>query len=173
MADITMPGDIGGEGYGLDLNPDFLGGRNEGLQGPHPEKADNVRTAYDVKGLHGRLNELKDDDLKAIPILPPGTPLEQGATYIDLRKREPVEFRAMGGMEAGNNNWIVPKTEVPYPLWNRLIGVDNPERLDEADEGTTDASGNRKAALARTPSGVPEAESGESPDLQSYHGETS
>lgn len=37
----------------------------------------------------------------------------------------------MGGMEAGANNWYVPKTEVSYWLWNRLIGVENPERLDE------------------------------------------
>ncbi|MBD2247419.1 hypothetical protein [Nostoc sp. FACHB-888] len=41
---------------------------------------------------------------------------------------------AMGGMEAGSNNWYVPKTEVSYQLWNRLIGVQNPERLDQASE---------------------------------------
>ena len=30
--------------------------------------------------------------------------------------------------------YYVPKTEVDYRLWNRLIGVDNPERLGEADD---------------------------------------
>src|SRR4051812_8026984 len=98
MADSTMPGDIGGEGYGLDLNPDFLGGLNEGLRGSHPEKADGIRTAYDIKGLHHRLHGIEDNDLKGIPVLPLGTPLEQGATYLDLREEHPVEFTAMGGM---------------------------------------------------------------------------
>lgn len=40
----------------------------------------------------------------------------------------------MGGMEATDNNWYVPKSEVSYQLWNRLIGVQNPERLGEASE---------------------------------------
>jgi len=26
----------------------------------------------------------------------------------------------MGSMEAGSDNWYVPKTEVDYQLWNRL-----------------------------------------------------
>ena len=30
--------------------------------------------------------------------------------------------------------WIVPKHGVDYQLWNRLIGVDNPERTGEASE---------------------------------------
>ena len=35
---------------------------------------------------------------------------------------------------AGPANWYVPKTEVDYQLWNRLIGVHNPERLGLAGE---------------------------------------
>jgi hypothetical protein len=139
MADATMPGDQGGEGYGLDLNPDFLAGQNRGLQGSHPEKADDVRTAYDIKNLHNRLNDFEDDDLKGIPVLPPGTALEQRATYIDLRESQPKEIKARAGMKAGQKNWYVPKSEVDYVVWNRLIGVTNPERLDQADEGASDA----------------------------------
>lgn len=116
--------------YWQDLNPDFLAGENYGDQGPHPEKT--AATAYDVKGAHRQLQELADDELKQIPILPTGSRLEQGATYIDLRAPSPREFAATGNMEAGPDNWYVPKTEVPYPLWNRLIGVRNPERLDES-----------------------------------------
>jgi hypothetical protein len=37
-------------------------------------------------------------------------------------------------MEAGPENWYVPKSEIDYQLWNLLIGVDNPERLGRADE---------------------------------------
>ncbi len=40
----------------------------------------------------------------------------------------------MGGMEVGPDNLYVPKTEVGYQLWNRLTGVNNPERLGEDSE---------------------------------------
>src|SRR5437868_14701865 len=115
------------EGLRADLNPDLMAGQNIGLEGYHPEKARGVKTAYDVKGVHDRFQSLGDDELKQIPILPAGTRLEQGATYIDLKEREPKEFTARGEMEAKPTNWFVPKNEVDYQLWNRLIGVDNPE----------------------------------------------
>src|SRR5437667_7810699 len=92
------------------------------------------KTAYEIKNLHDRLQDLHDDDLKQVPILPEGARLEQGATYIDLREHDPREFTARADMVAGPANWYVPKTEVDYQLWNRLIGVDNPERLGLADE---------------------------------------
>ena len=60
--------------------------------------------------------------------------LEQGATFIDLKLFEPREFSARGDMLAGDDNWYVLKSSVPYPLWNRLIGVENSERLDQADD---------------------------------------
>jgi hypothetical protein len=113
-----------------DLNPQFLEGENYGLQGPHPEKQ-KPRTAYDVKSAHSLLQGMEDTDLQEIPIMPSGSRLEQGATYIDLCSEHPAEFTATGNMQAGGDNWYVPKTEVPYWLWNRLIGVENPERLDE------------------------------------------
>src|SRR5688500_5558420 len=70
--------------YDRDLNPDGMAGRNVAGQGPDPEREGTARTAYDVKAVHGRLNDLTDDELKAIPILSAGTRLQQGATYIDL-----------------------------------------------------------------------------------------
>jgi hypothetical protein len=39
----------------------------------------------------------------------------------------------MGDMVAGASNYYVPKDNIDYTLWNRLIGVTNPERLDIAD----------------------------------------
>lgn len=113
-----------------DLNPQPMAGRNYGLEGTHPEKAE--LNAYEVKELHSQLPGYTDDELKQITLIPPGSRLEQGATYIDLNDSERQEFTAMGGMEAGANNWYVPKTEVGYQLWNRLTGVQNPERLGEA-----------------------------------------
>jgi hypothetical protein len=112
-----------------DLNPDYMEGQNPGI-----EEREDYRTAYDIKDLHNRLQGYNDADLQGIPVLPPGARLEQGATYIDLRAGKPEEFTARGDMEADPNNWYVPKNEMDYRLWNRLISIDNPERLGDAGE---------------------------------------
>jgi hypothetical protein len=91
------------------------------------------RSAYDMKDMHERLPDLQDDDLKQIPVLPSGSRLKQGSTYVDLGG-ERREFKATADMVAGPNNRYVPKAEVDHELWNRLIGVDNPTRLGRADE---------------------------------------
>jgi len=116
--------------YWQDLNPDFLAGENYGLQGPHP--AQNAAAAYDIKGAHDRFQNWNDADLRQIPIMPPGSRLEQGATYVDLHAPELREFTAIGNETAGQDNWYAPKDLVPYPIWNRLLGVDNAARLDQA-----------------------------------------
>src|SRR5438876_1005504 len=54
--------------------------------------------------------------------------LEQGATYIDLASDAPREFTATGDMVANRDHCYVLKSAVDYTLWNRLIGVENPER---------------------------------------------
>ena len=117
-----------------DLNPDYMEGQNRGMEGQHPEKAEGVRTAHSIKDLHNRMEGYNDTDLQAIPIMPVGARLEQGATYIDLREDNPQEFSARGDMETGPDNWYVPKSEVDYQLWNRLIGVETPERLADTGE---------------------------------------
>jgi len=38
-----------------------------------------------------------------------------------------AEFTATGERSAGPYGWIVAKKEVPYELWNRLIGVEMQE----------------------------------------------
>lgn len=113
-----------------DLNPQPMAGRNYGLEGTNPEKS--APTAYDLKELHEHLPDYTDDELKQIPILAPGSRLKQGSTYINLRDPGRQEFTATGDITAGEQDWFVPKTEVSYPLWNRLIGVQDPKRLDEA-----------------------------------------
>lgn len=115
-----------------DLNPYPMAGQNVGIEGLHPEK--DAHTAAEIKELHSLLKGYTNDELKQIPVLPSGSRLEQGAKYIDLKDPEHKEFTAMGSMEAEPDNWYVPKTEVGYQLWNRLTGVQNPERLGEANE---------------------------------------
>jgi len=117
-----------------DLNPNAGAGVNDGNPAAHPEKAAGAATAHDLKAVQSRLQEFADNDLKEIVILPRGSRLAQGATYIDLHDAAPREFTAMGGMEAGEANWYVAKSDMDYVLWNRLIGVTTPERLDQAGE---------------------------------------
>src|SRR5437773_2941661 len=87
------------------------------------------RTVYDLKDAHRMLEGFTDDALKQIPVLWPGTRLEQGAVYIDVRDPHRREFKAMGDMVADSDHWYVAKHAVDYELWNRLIGIDNPDRL--------------------------------------------
>jgi hypothetical protein len=116
------------EPYQHDLNPNAMAGQNIGLGETEPSR--HAPTAYDVKSAHRHFHEFTDDELKQIHILPTEGRLEQGATYLDLMNLDVGEFTATGEMRAGPNNWIVAKKTVPYPLWNRLLGVETPERIE-------------------------------------------
>ncbi len=133
------PADQKPDEWQQDLNPNSMAGRNVGLEGPHPEKEQDAPNAYEIKELHRLLEGYTDDELKQIRVLPQGSRLEQGATYIDLMDPERKEFTAMGSMEANSNNWYVPKTEIDYRLWNRLTGVENPDRLGETNTNSLNA----------------------------------
>jgi hypothetical protein len=113
-----------------DLNPDRMEGQNIGRSsvGGDPR----ARTAADTKALTERLTEFTNDELTAIPIVPVGARLKQGATYLDLRDPAPVPFSASGEMVARETNYYTPKAEVPYEYWNRLIEVLSPGRLQDA-----------------------------------------
>jgi hypothetical protein len=130
-----QPGEQNLDQYDRDLGPNGMAGRNVPGQGPNPARDGSARTAYDVKAVHKRLNNLTDDELKAIQILPEGTRLQQGATYINLLG-DRREITATGDMSAEKGTAYVPKDSVDYQFWNRLIGITNPERLGEAGEGT-------------------------------------
>ena len=124
------PGEQHPEQWRRDLSPNAMAGQNLGAAGPHREK--DGPAAFDIKDLHERLPDFTDDQLKQIVLVPQGARLEQGATYIDLQDAQRREFTATGDMEAGPGNWYVPKSEIDYVLWNRLIGVQDPERLGTA-----------------------------------------
>ena len=128
-----VPGDQHPEEWRRDLNPDPLAGQNIGLHSSAAEK--EAPPAYDVKDIHRQFHGFTDEELKRIPILPAGTRLEQGAVYVDLQDPNLRELTARGDMSAGPQNRYVPKKEVDYQLWNRLIGIANPERLgDQSDQ---------------------------------------
>jgi hypothetical protein len=115
------------EPYQQDLNPDAAKGLNWGLAGPHPEK-NSPRTAFDAKDVHAWLSEFPDDQLQRIPLMPPASRLEANATYVNLADPDRRSFTAEGNEDVGDGDSIVPKAEVDYELWNRLLGVDDPRR---------------------------------------------
>ena len=114
------------DGFDRDLHPDSMAGQNIGPVSDESHRGG--RTAFDVRSIHRALRDWPDDELKQVPVLPEGTPLQQGATYINLREPRRGEFTATGGMRAAADDAIVPKDEVPYPTWNRLRGIDDVER---------------------------------------------
>lgn len=108
--------------WARDLNPTRLAGQNIGIPG------DGLPNAYDMKDVHRSLTGFTDDDLRQISIVPQGERLRQGATYLDLCDPRRDEFTATAEMSAGSGQRLVPKNEVPYTLWNRLRGIDDPQR---------------------------------------------
>jgi hypothetical protein len=112
--------------YDRDLSPNHLAGQN---LGPITDDANRPhRTAFDIKPIHRALREWPDEELKAIPVLEEGSPLRQGATYINLADADRTEITAMGNMQVGPGEAFIPKDDVPYTTWNRLRGIDSPER---------------------------------------------
>ena len=124
------PGGQHPEEYRGDLNPNAGAGQNNAAATSEVSAAD--RTAFDDKELHGRLPGLTNDELKQIVLVPAGDRLEQGATYFDIAQPARGVFTATGAMLAEEYQRLVPKAAVDYVLWNRLTGVTNPDRLDEA-----------------------------------------
>ena len=131
---FTQPKDRTPDDFDHDLHPNSGAGVNHQQLGANPEMA--APSAETMEELHVILSDFNNDELRRIMILQPGDRLEQGATYLDLRKPDREEFKATGEMVVGppNINLIVPKSQVDYQLWNRLRGVDNPERTGQADD---------------------------------------
>ena len=123
------PSDQEPDQWQKDLNPNPMAGQNHGVETTQEDVYD--LTAYDLEELHDRLSDFTNQELQQIPVLKPGTRLQQGATYINLNDPLPQEFTGMGDMSAEDSNYIVPKSNVDYQLWNRLLGVENTERTGE------------------------------------------
>ena len=107
------------------LSPDHLAGQNIGAE---PDREVGFATAHDMRDLHCSLSRLSDDELKRVPVIRSGERLQQGGTYLDLRDPRRGEFTATGDMAARPANASVAKDQVAYDTWNRLRGIDDPER---------------------------------------------
>lgn len=98
---------------------------NTRSDGPHL-CADDPRTANDEKEAHRQLVDWTEDELKQVPLLPVGAPLEPGATYVDLRDPARRAFAATGEMHVPSDGLYVPRSEVDERTWHRLLGVRAP-----------------------------------------------
>ncbi|HEY7849503.1 MAG TPA: hypothetical protein VIC27_05520 [Ktedonobacterales bacterium] len=87
--------------------------------------------AGQLKDLRTRLPGLTDAELERIPVEPEGYRLRAGSTYVNLRDPSLTPFVAIGGMIAEPGSALAPKTATDYLLWNRIVGVESPEQLDE------------------------------------------
>lgn len=67
------------------------------------------------------LADFNQDELDQIPVVQVGARLRPRAVYVDLRAPVRREFMA-DGQAATHDNAYVPKAEVEYELWNRLVG---------------------------------------------------
>ena len=115
-----------------DLNPDPLGGQNIGEHVVDHEPG--TRAASEDKEAIELLHDFRMDELQEITVLRSGARLEQGATYVDLRDESRRPFRATAQMVAGEHNRYVPKSETPYPFWNRIIGAEPAERQESSQQ---------------------------------------
>src|SRR5262245_10284226 len=120
----------GPEPYHHERNPEAAG-PNVARIGPHPEKHHSL-TAYDVKEAHRQLVDWTDEELKQVPLMPVGARLEPGATYVDLREPARREFTATGDMHVPSDGLYVPKSEVDFRTWNRLLGIRTAARIGQA-----------------------------------------
>lgn len=123
------PNDRKDDEFQRDLNPDSRAGNNVSVAS-EPGRFD--RSAADIKDLYDRLGDYTTEELRQIPILPTGTRLKQGAKYINLLDPLRQEFTAMADQSADEGDYIVPKAQMSYDLWNRLTGVDDPDRLADS-----------------------------------------
>jgi len=83
-------------------------------------QVEQVEAAGDMKDVIDLLPEFNQGDLSHLEILETGTPLEQGATYLDLKDRQRGPFKAIGGQAVEASDRMVAKKTTDYDLWNRL-----------------------------------------------------
>ena len=97
------------------------------------------RTAFHLRKAGTDFGSIEDAELKQVPVVPEGTRLQQGATYIDLSMPRRVEFTATGNMSAGPGHAYSPKNRVPYEIWNRLIEEEKPGQKTSSPQHQPDA----------------------------------
>jgi hypothetical protein len=81
-----------------DLNPDHLAGQNIGP--PADELASSRATAFHLRKRGRAVGGLDDEELKQVPLMPAGSRLQKGATYVNLADESYQEFTATAEITA-------------------------------------------------------------------------
>ena len=68
-------------------------------------------------------------ELRQIPMVRPGTRLQPGATYLDLRDPQGEAFTASADMSVEDDDWYVAEATLPRRLWVRLLALVDPGRI--------------------------------------------
>ena len=95
--------------------------QHTGQQGVVPSSEDTLNAA-DMKDVYGVLPEWHKDELRRLRIVPPGTRLQQGDVYVDLRNTAAGELVAHGEETVGEE-LLVAKHDPDYEIWNKLLAT--------------------------------------------------
>ena len=110
------------------LSPEELSAR--AMASEPPGHVDGSASGVADKGLHELLPALDNAELARLSVLAPGTPLDQGGTYLDLNDLGRGPFKAIGGQEAQGGARLISKRDTDYELWNRLAGQDREATIE-------------------------------------------
>ena len=94
-----------------------------GQQGMMPVGGELIE-GTEIKQLREMLPDWHKDELRRLLIVAPGTRLNQGDIFCDLRFVERGELVAHGEEEV-HEELLVPKRAVDYEIWNKLLGKPN------------------------------------------------
>ena len=97
---------------------------------------------------------INQDELAHLPVLKPGTHLEQGGVYLDLNHLDRGPFTALAGQEAGSGDRYVARRDVEHDLWNRLVEQDRGVPTEPSFEHPQSAGESIEAYYERGESGV-------------------
>lgn len=70
--------------------------------------------------------DLTKDEVDRIPVMKPGSRLEQGSVYLDLDDTDAGPFVAVGSEAVVEGERFVAKNDTDYETWNRLAGDREP-----------------------------------------------
>ncbi len=90
-----------------------------------------ARNAFDIKEMHTALGEFSADELKQIRVLCEGSRLEAGSRYLKLSEHYRQEIQATGNEEVEPHEVYIAKRDIPFELWNRLVGIEEPNRTKQ------------------------------------------
>ena len=86
-------------------------------------RSERVLSALDVRAEHRILQDLSDEDLAGIPLLPEERPLKRYSEYLDLHDPGRADFLAEGNEIVRPGQRIVARKTVSKGSWDDLVAA--------------------------------------------------